>query len=840
MTSWEVALVGRAGRWMVAGLATTAAFAVTTWVSGVFLFTRLLPSPDVRWPAAFAIGAAAAAFTGLWGQSWATDGGRVSAEQLAPHKRREREARDQLRQYLGRQDRLPQMDETSALALGVHPAIDLPRSPESAAAPGAETDSPLDQDLPTFVDRDNGEAITDWMRQARRRGGFLVIVGDSSVGKTRLLYETARNALPDFAVLAPDLGDGDLVNSIAAATFPLPKLIVWLDELQRFLDGPYLTPGSIPIIATTVRHLLDAPTPVVVLGTMWLEHAARLRATEPDPHTPRQRSRYPRTADVLGDHRVHLKTLTSFSETEREAAAKLSSDDPRLAKALADSHYNVTEVLAGAPQLIARYEQASEEQQAVLNAAIDARRLGSQAPLTGTLLRAAARGYLCTLHPDDTWFPSALTELTRADRPQDRATAPLIPVLNEGKSEILGYTAADYLTQYANRERHYTRVPASTWDALTSHIRDPADAARLADSARNRLLYRYAIPLYRHAADAGDRDAADWLARLLEQRGDLDGAMQVLRARAGYGDGNATWRLAKLLARRGDLDELRIRADAGDGCAAEALAGLLEQRGDLDGATQVLRASADAGDGVAAFRLAELLARRGDVDGLRARADAGDGNAAWQLAELLAERGDRDEAAQMLDAATQIAQARGDWSSTLLAREPTLGGGVDGLRASADAGDRYAAWQLAELLGERGDVDGLRARADADDRYAAEALAGLLEQRGDLDGAMQVLRAGADVGDGVAAFRLANLLGERGDLDGLRARADAGDGNAAWQLAELLGERGDVDGLRARADAGDGYAADQLPRLLTRQGRGEEAEQLHRFGLTPDGSIASA
>ena len=50
----------------------------------------------------------------------------------------------------------------------------------------------------------------------------------------------------------------------------------------------------------------------------------------------------------------------------------------------------------------------------MLNAAIDARRLGIQAPLTGTLLRTAARGYLSTLHPDDTWLSPALTELTGA------------------------------------------------------------------------------------------------------------------------------------------------------------------------------------------------------------------------------------------------------------------------------------------------------------------------------------------------------------------------------------------------------------------------------------------
>jgi hypothetical protein len=42
-----------------------------------------------------------------------------------------------------------------------------------------------------------------------------------------------------------------------------------------------------------------------------------------------------------------------------------------------------------------------------------------------------------------------------------------------------------------------------------------------------------------------------------------------------------------------------------------------------------------------------------------------------------------------------------------------------------------------------------------------------------------------------------------------------------------------VDELRARADPGEAEAADRLPGLLTRQGRGEEAEQLRRVRLEP-------
>jgi len=177
--------------------------------------------------------------------------------------------------------------------------------------------------------------------------------------------------------------------------------------------------------------------------------------------------------------------------------------------------------------------------------------------------------------------------------------------------QVAGYTVADYLIQYAAQERRYKRLPASIWDALVSHVQDPGDAARLADSAEGRLLYRYAIPLYRRAAAVGDRTAAARLARLLGERGDLDG--------------------------------LRARAAVGDRDAAARLADLLERRGNLDGAAQVLRARADAGDRFSASRLATLLERHGDLDGLRVLADAG-ARIAELIADLLINQGRSEEA----------------------------------------------------------------------------------------------------------------------------------------------------------------------------------------------------
>jgi len=62
-------------------------------------------------------------------------------------------------------------------------------------------------------------------------------------------------------------------------------------------------------------------------------------------------------------------------------------------------------------------------------------------------------------------------------------------------------------------------------------------------------------------------------------------------------------------------------------------------------------------------------------------------------------------------------------------------------------------------------------------------------------------------------------------------------------LVDELAGRGDLDEavqiLRACAAVGAGHAG-RLAELLAQQGRGEEAEQVRRFGLAPDGSIASA
>jgi hypothetical protein len=589
------------------------------------------------------------------------------------------------------------VDQADPRRLGVHAAI---------SVPGVS-----DQVPPEYVLRDSDDGqfgVRAKIATAAERGGFVLLVGGSSVGKTRSAFEAVTAVLPEWRLVHP-AGPAE-VAALAAA--PSPRTVVWLDELQRYFDGEYGLTGAV------VRVLLNPAHSAVIIGTLWPDRYTAYTIVPPpggaDPHA--------REREVLELAEV-VRINPVFRPAEQERARAAAARDPRLRVALGAAGYGLTQTLAAAPQLVAHWEDAQTAEPyawAVLTSALDVARLGARAPLSADLLRAAAVDY-CTSQQQaeapDNWFEQALAYATGK---LHGAAAALSPA-GAGMGRLAGYTAADYLIQHASRERRYARVPASTWNAILSYVCDPADVSRLADSASNRLLYQYAIPLYRHAADAGDEAAAVELAELLAWRGDLD----ALGARADAGDRAAAERLAELLVERGDLDGLRARADAGDGAAAVKLADLLAERGDLDG----LRARADAGDGPAAEMLARLqaesLAERGDLDGLRARADAGDGPAAELLARLLSGRGDLDGLAQVL-------------------------------RVRADAGDGAAAVRLARLLTWRGDLDGavqvLRARADAGDGYAVR-LARLLAEL--LDSGSPV------VGDGLAE-QLADLMIKQG------------------------------------------------------------------------------
>jgi hypothetical protein len=138
--------------------------------------------------------------------------------------------------------------DTDPRRLGVHAAIHLD------SAPG---------ELPVYVPRDIDARLRGALSAGTERGCFVLLVGGSSVGKTRTMHEAVLHVLPDWWLVHPDPDDPDMLRALAVA--PAPRTVVWLDELQRYLRGG-LTAGS-------VRSLLRDGA--VLAATMWPDEYGR-------------------------------------------------------------------------------------------------------------------------------------------------------------------------------------------------------------------------------------------------------------------------------------------------------------------------------------------------------------------------------------------------------------------------------------------------------------------------------------------------------------------------------------------------------------------------------------
>ncbi|WP_127931688.1 hypothetical protein [Nonomuraea polychroma] len=731
--------------------------------------------------------------------------------------------------------------------LGVHAPID---------APGAT------EDLPVYVRRDVDDGprgVRDLVRRAAQRGGLVVLVGGSSVGKTRCAYEALRALLPQWWLLQPP----DARKIEQATVSGSERLVVWLDELQRYLDS------SNPLTAATVRTLLDRRT--VMIATLWPDRYNAYTSLPQVGHPEASAN----ARELLGlAEVVHIDAQLSQAERER-AHATATAGDARIKLGLEFGDYGLFQVIAAAPQLVDRWRGADAYAAAVLTAAVDATRLGVRSPLNAELLREAAPGY-CDARQRGAapanWFEASLAYLTQELHGAAAALAPSAPPAAMGSPA--GYEVADYLQQRIEALRYRAVIPATTWRALVTRLTDSDDQIRIIEAAVDRLLFDYALQLWRrgchalpsytantlievlmaqerendlHAIAARDPYTAMLLADKLVGQGRVDDALAVLSPHADAESGTsadhqyAAEKFVHLLGENGREDVLRIRADAGDRFAADKLARLLAAQGRED----ALRSRADESDPYAADRLADLLVRRGHleeaiallrphthypfaaghlaklldmwgqeekaVELLTAHADAGITFIAQQLAGLLFMRGREEELRARADGGDKAARAR-------MAMFLAMRGRVEELSARAEAGDGYAADRLADLLADQGELNGLHARADAGNLHAAERLADLLAAQGREDG----LRTRADAGDLHASARLADLLIAQERIEELHARADAGDLSAALRVAVRLAERGQVEELRARADGGDWYAADQLADLLAEQTRTDE------------------
>jgi hypothetical protein len=275
----------------------------------------------------------------------------------------------------------PLAEVTDPFVLEVH----RPVQPEDAP-PGLPV-------LPPYVPREHDQALGQVVRAAAdSRSGIAVLVGGSSVGKTRACWEALallRDQDPAWRLwhpIDPSRPDAALAELPGIG----PRTVVWLNEAQFYLDTEA---GLGEKVAAGLRALLRDPArrPVLVLATLWPEYWLNLTAR---PAGGEDRHRDAR--GLLDGHDIPVPA--AFTPTQMGQLA--GAGDVRMVLAARSApDGQVIQFLAGAPELLARYRNAPPAAAALISAAMDARRLGMGAALPQAFLEAAAPAYLT----DDQW-----------------------------------------------------------------------------------------------------------------------------------------------------------------------------------------------------------------------------------------------------------------------------------------------------------------------------------------------------------------------------------------------------------------------------------------------------
>ncbi|MFE6086023.1 hypothetical protein [Streptomyces virginiae] len=757
--------------------------------------------------------------------------------------------------------------------LEVHPA-----GPDDAASgprgSGART-------LPGYVRREHDRVLAEAVEDAAAgRSRAVVLVGGSSTGKTRACWEAVQPLAaqgwrlwhPFYPTRAQDALDG--LSRVE------PRTVVWLNEAQHYLGDP--TVGE--RIAATVHQILITAErgPVLVLGTLWPDYAKQYTALptpgRPDPHS--------RVRELLAGRT--LSVPDTFDAPALAAATALAEDGDRLlADALgrAGADGRVAQDLAGAPELLNRYRDATPAATVVLQVAMDARRLDVGLHLPQAFLTDAAADYLTDTDYDqltDDWVELAfaeLAELVHGRQAPLRSTTPrtvrrppvpaLVPAAQGPTHSAAGpvFRLADYLEQHGRTTRRHLCPPASFWHAAHTHLTDPDDLGNLTQAAQIRHRLQWAHALRHRAADHGNASALSHLAKVREEAGDREGAEALYQQAADRGDTDALYRLAEMREEAGDLDSAealaRQAADHGDNAfALKHLAFMRELTSDLDSAEALYRQAADHGSTSALLSLAVMREEAGDREGAEAlaweAADHGDNAFALKhLAEMREEAGDRKGVEALVRRTAAHSSTKALLGLAEMRKEAGDQERAEALaRQAADHGDTDALYALAVMREEAGDREGAEAlarqAADRGNTEALEELAEMREEAGDREGAEVLCRRAADHGDIEALYALAVMREEAGDQEGAEAlarqaadhgktealehlavmREEAGDRDSAEALARQAANHGDTDALKAllemREEAGDREGAEALARQAADHGG---ADALYRLAV---------
>ncbi|MGW2612732.1 hypothetical protein ACWC4A_52090 [Streptomyces mirabilis] len=352
---------------------------------------------------------------------------------------------------------------------------------------------------------------------------LVMLVGDSSTGKTRALYEALCELAPNRPFLRPHMAS-DLLDLLHAGQLK-PGDVLWLNETQRFLYGSAGEPA-----AAGLKRLMEEEPGIIALGTLWRSPYWTELTRQGAPGDPHSHAR----ALLKSPLTRKIEVPAHLTHTERLQWEQLAhhAHDNRLTQALraARSDRRAIQHLSGGPELVDAYQQGpgvhfTPVEHALITAALDARRLGAHAPLPPDLLAYAADGALEPRHrpADLDWRDQALLSLTTGERNDGsrsdiRCTLTALHALRATSGGPAQYTPADYLEQHARVQRADQLGSASLWRALARYTQDPNDMHALAQAAWDRGLYKHSLLLFSRAVLAGHTGSAGTMLALHSSR----------------------------------------------------------------------------------------------------------------------------------------------------------------------------------------------------------------------------------------------------------------------------------------------------------------------------------
>ncbi|MDN2495950.1 ATP-binding protein [Nocardia nova] len=369
--------------------------------------------------------------------------------------------------------------------------------------------------LPPYIRRQHDARLAKIVEAAvADRSGMAVLVGGSSAGKTRALWEALKllREAGGWRLWRPlDLAGADITDALAQVQ---SHTVVWLNETQKYLTGEGSNEGEVAAVQVA-RLLADSSRgPVLVLGTLWPVHH---RALCRDPAS--------QVRKLLETNVIRIPD--AFTGADLECLQQTANSDVRLKLAFHRAEDGqIAQYLAGGPELVQRYLfSSSPAAKAIIDVAMDARRMGHRDAIPLDLFAHAGPAYISGTDwdsLDDDWLEQALAETSQSckgargpvtrSRPRPyRQPYPGRSELKQDNEQLAGtgpmYRLADYLDQYGRILREKEIPPIGFWEAVALHAGyENLDA--LGDAAWNRGLLRYAAGIWKRATLSGSAQAA--------------------------------------------------------------------------------------------------------------------------------------------------------------------------------------------------------------------------------------------------------------------------------------------------------------------------------------------